>query len=464
VNVGVSLVRAFSIALAGVMLAAPCAAWLAHTRRPRWAWSMLLAPLLTPSLLIGYAYINFATPLVQHPHLHHGLYVLLVLMKFAPIAVLIVLFAPAPALTDAALHSRRLLLLLDATWLKRAIALAPWWLRGPGRIHAAAFAALFLLTFAEFELASIMEITKGTRQAIGTWTVAIMDAQLGGTPLSATLRAVAKPVLCEAVVLGVALALLLRRNTNTTQTRQLRQPSTAVRGGVIGYMIIAIVLVTIIPLGTTVRSSLPGWAVLRDNPQLLDDLLSSTSFAALSAVIAFVAARLAMRRGMIACLCCLPGLLGSLALGLALLAIFQPTPLYDTIVPLLCAIALFLLPIAVVMSLLLRAGRRGAADHAIDLLARGDAAQRRSARRLVWQTRLRRASWTLFLLFYLGFLELPASALLAPTGMTPVTVRLYNQMHFRHSDALSALVIVAMATPVIMLLAAATTRRIVAGK
>jgi len=186
----------------------------------------------------------------------------------------------------------------------------------------------------------------------------------------------------------------------------------------------------LVPLTITIRSSIPGWSVLRDNPQLLDDLLSSFTFALLAAIIAFIAARLAMRRRIVACLCCLPGLLGSLVLGLALLAIFQPTPLYDTIVPLLCAITLFLLPIAMVMSLLLRAGLRSASDHNIDLLAAGDADQRRSARRLVWQTRMRRASWTLFLLFYLGFLDLPASALLAPTGMTPVTVRLYNQMHF----------------------------------
>jgi ABC-type Fe3+ transport system permease subunit len=463
VNVGESLVRALLIAVAAALLAAPCAAWLTHARRPRIAWMLLLAPLLTPSLLIGYAYINFATPLVQYPHLHHGLYVLLVLMKFAPVAVLIVLFAPAPAMSDTALHSRRLLL-NGATWRRRTMAMLPHWLRGPGRIFAAAFAAVFLLAFAEFELASIMEITKGTRQAIATWTVTIMDAQLGGTPLSDTLRAVAKPVICEAIILAVVLALLLRRNTSTTQTRQLSQPRLAARGLAFCYMCIAVTLVTIIPLIITLRSSRDGWFVLRDNPQLLDDLLSSFTFAIIASVIAFVAARFAMRRAVVAGLFCLPGLLGSLVLGLALLAIFQPTPLYDTMVPLLCAITLMLLPIAIVMSLLLRTGDRSASDHNINLLAAGDVAQRRSARRLVWQTRMRRASWTLFLLFYLGFLELPASALLAPTGMTPVTVRLYNQMHFRHSAALSALVLVTMATPVIMLLAAATTRRAIAGR
>ena len=56
---------------------------------------------------------------------------------------------------------------------------------------------VFLLTFADFELASLWNIR--------TWTVAIFDAQIGGLALSETLRLAATP-LCVAlgVVAGVA--------------------------------------------------------------------------------------------------------------------------------------------------------------------------------------------------------------------------------------------------------------------
>jgi ABC-type Fe3+ transport system permease subunit len=62
--------------------------------------------------------------------------------------------------------------------------------------------------------------------------------------------------------------------------------------------------------------------------------------------------------------------------------------------------------------------------------------------------------WVLALLFYWAYFDLTASAILAPPGMTPVTVRLYNLMHYGRTAVLSAMVMVSFAVPVVLAAAA----------
>ena len=67
--------------------------------------------------------------------------------------------------------------------------------------------------------------------------------------------------------------------------------------------------------------------------------------------------------------------------------------------------------------------------------------------------------WAMVLLFIWAYWDLTASSILAPIGMTPVTVRLYNLMHYGQIAALSAMTCAAFAAPILIFLLALGTRR-----
>jgi hypothetical protein len=162
---------------------------------------------------------------------------------------------------------------------------------------------------------------------------------------------------------------------------------------------------------------------------------------------------------------CLPGLLGGLLLGLGFVALFRTPALrwaYDTPVPLLAAVALLVMPFALVLRAVLDILRGDVAVHAAALLGRAPSgALRARARRLVWQLRHRGGAWAAFALFWWAYFELAASKLLSPSGMTPASVRLYDQMHYGTSAGLSAMVCTSVAVPLALLAAAlAATARL----
>jgi iron(III) transport system permease protein len=58
-----------------------------------------------------------------------------------------------------------------------------------------------------------------------------------------------------------------------------------------------------------------------------------------------------------------------------------------------------------------------------------------------------------------GYLELTPVAILAPPGITSAPVRLYNLMHYGRSYVVSAMTLVAMAVPPLLLLVLALVRK-----
>src|SRR5262249_23651968 len=85
------------------------------------------------------------------------------------------------------------------------------------------------------------------------------------------------------------------------------------------------------------------------------------------------------------------------------------------------------------------------AFHLAQLLRTAPArAQRRAAIELQWVMRGRAKLVLALLLFAWTCFELVASAMLAPTGSTPVAVPLFNLMHYGHSVMLSAMVLVVL--------------------
>ena len=128
--------------------------------------------------------------------------------------------------------------------------------------------------------------------------------------------------------------------------------------------------------------------------------------------------------------------------------------LRDTPVPLVFTLGLVLLPMAFVLKRVLELTGYRSSLHLARLMEKS-----RSARDLVWRLSTSGKFWSLMLLFIWAYWDLTASAILAPIGMTPATVRLYNLMHYGQIAALSAMTCATFAAPIFIFLLAWETRR-----
>jgi ABC-type Fe3+ transport system permease subunit len=151
------------------------------------------------------------------------------------------------------------------------------------------------------------------------------------------------------------------------------------------------------------------------------------------------------------------GLLGPLVLSLAVLAAVQLPGLIslrDTPAPLVFTLGLVLLPMALVLKRVLELTGHRSALHLATLMQKS-----RAVRELTWRLNTSEKFWAMVLLFVWAYWDLTASSILAPIGMTPVTVRLYNLMHYGQIAALSAMTCAAFAAPIFIFLLALGTRR-----
>lgn len=406
------------------------------------AWALLLLPYLTPSALTGYAYAGFFIAL---PPAGRGLlYGLLLALKLAPLAALVLHFSPSTVSSEG-MHCRRLLRV-------GRLGLLLFELRGAGRAAALAFALAFLLTFAEFDLASLLYVE--------SWTVKLFDAHAAGLALSESLRLAALPALIEMALVGALLAALAR-------TRRLEAPAESPQRASPAAPALAALgalAVTVAPLAIVLHGTAQGLARLAREFTLGRQIAASLFFAGVTAFAVYALAGWLLRRRRAFALgyaLSVPGLVGPLVLSLLLLFLFQKFawPLYDTPAPLLLALTLLFLPFGLALRVLLKLYRPGAALHAAELLgASPQPAVRARGEGLAALLRARGRFWVLFLLFGWGYFDLTASAILEPTGMTPVFKGLYNQMHYGRSHALSAMLCVALAAPPLVLLAAGGAR------
>jgi hypothetical protein len=417
--------RALLIALVALAVSGELSRWLAvQTGRARMlAWALLVAPFFTPSLLISYAFSKFALALVASPWSHEALYIGTLALKLIPLAVILRLYLPS-ALTP------------EAWLIYRHLDHASWWERTKFRIAGAgegpwiAGALVFLLAFADFELASLW--------SIHSWTIAIFDAQVGGLALPRTLRLAALPF-------GVALAVIA---WVTTRGRKLPlSPAIATRSESRWpwpFLVASATCVTFIPLLIVFGQAIAGVRSLVDNFVLGPEIGVSLLMALGATALADLAVRFVRRSRATALLAAAPGLLGALTISLLLLALFQLPGLhaaYNTPLPLLLALAILLVP----LGLLLGALRP---RHTPALFV----AQQLGSQRLRWEMEIRPQMIGCGLLFCCAYFDFTASSILAPIGLTPVFVRLHNLAHYGQTAVLSAMMLAAFVAPVIVLL------------
>ena len=255
-----AFVRAAIIAGAAVALSGGLHRALAGRRRSV-GWALLLAPFLTPPLLVSYAYSRLALALIVAPWSHHGLYAALLFLKLVPVATVVRWLLPPP-LSAEARHCHRMLaapsLFGRAKFHLRSAGAGAWFAGG----------LVFLLAFADFEVASLWSIQ--------TWTVAIFDAQTGGMNLRETLRLAALPV---GVQIGV-LALLLRAPMRGGQ----RSASGAKFA--FAYLVFAALIVCVVPVVVVAVQAVAGVPAVMENFVLGNEIGASVLFALGAAAVA----------------------------------------------------------------------------------------------------------------------------------------------------------------------------------
>ena len=428
--------RALAIAVLAVVLAPPLARLLAHMhgRLRTLTWALLLAPLLTPALLISYAYSHFALQLMAVPGATAALYFASLTLKLVPVAALILHFVP-PAISPEAVRCHALLARSHRErWMFQ--------LRGAGRAPWMAGGLVFLFAFTDFELASLWSLK--------TWTVALFDAQAGGLALGESLRLAALPLGIEIAVL----ALILRTPAfSPAPVSTGKAPGRNARRALLAYLAAAALLACGWPLLFVTAQAVTGFRAVAENFVLANDLAASLAFAAGAAFFAWLLAAWIANRHRAALALALPGLLGALLLALFVLTAFQFSALhsaYDTPLPLLLALTLLLLPFALPLRWLLDASRHNPALHLAGHA--GSAA-------LIWRLDTRRRWLAGFLLFCWANFDFTAGSILAPVGFTPVFVRLHNLAHYGQTAVLSAMFFAAFAVPVMVLLLTAPAPR-----
>ncbi len=469
---GWTLVRSVAI----VLVSLPLCWWIREVLagltggRRTLLWGLLLVPFFTPALLTGYSYANFSLSLIRHPAWNEALYGGLIMLRFLPVAVLVMVHAPPPPVSAEALHCARLALSPEIGPLSRMRRLFPFYIRGPWRAAFPAAAVLFLLCFQEFEVASLMSIE--------SWTVKLFDAQVGGVMLTRLMRLLVLPCLCQLVILG---PLVLLATPGQFLPANPHEQLVSVRrwkpASVWLVSLLGIVLVTLVPLMIVGCGAMTGMASVLENGQMLREILRAGGFGVaagvLSAVLAYWILRLIMsdrRKGVHRCAgwCALafslPGLMGSLAVSLIFLSLLQWGPLIpvrDTVLPAVLAMTVFLWPRALWLLLLAEVASPPSSLHLTRLLGQAPHASARArAAELHWQLRLRHRFLAAGVLCLWGYLELTPCYLLAPPGMATAPGRLYNLMHYGRSDVLSAMVLLTMLAPVVLLGLLAILKRI----
>jgi len=448
-------------------------------------WGLLLFPYIAPGLLPAYTYANLGLPLIHHPVWNELLYSALLLLRFVPVGTVVRYFAPPPPVSAEALHCSRLAARRRTSSIGRLMTTLPGWWRGPGRAALPAGLLVFLLSFQEFEMASLLDVTSGTLRTPAGWTVWIFDAQAGGLPLAESLRLVLRPVCLELVILLPVLYVLIRdQRLPAVPDRSGSRLSAGAWSFVWMYLCLGLLIVVLIPGFTVFRGTIDGMRVLLRNATLPGEIVTGGILAVMAGLIADAVAVRFLRRGIRsrqpwcyaagAMVLSLPGLLGGLVLGLTVAVLIQPVMLcllegsglpwrgvrLLSSVPLILALILFLVPRAFLLELVLRAARDREAIHLAGLLKNSPAmSQRISGGELHREMNRRGRFWAVALLCYWGYWNLTLPSLLAPPGITTAPLRIYNLMHYRESAVHSAMLFATMTAPLIVLIVVANLRR-----
>lgn len=455
-----SLLRSLAISLVGLSIAVRLTRSLRSLsgQEATYWWGLTLLPVFVPGLLIGYGYRNFALSLVHHPVWNDLLYALLVMLQVTPVGVLVLVCSPAPPVIATAVHVRRLAVFPPSPFEGRGASRATLPFIGDlFRHHAFALlpagTVMFLLAFQESEVATLM-------QASG-WTEWLFTRYVGGLTMPAALRVLVLPVMLQLSVMAIALWVVSTASTN--QHEEVSASSASHQGqrwALHSFVSLALFALAGVPGSVVLRGTLSGFSVLSAHPTLVREVSVALLFAVTAGALAW------MLSGWVVVLSggtgrlfgitlLMPGLMGALALGMSVAGLVQRPPLVslrDTPLPLLIAEILFLLPRAMLIRLLVGRLADSSAVHTARLLTCGGDERSDRAAELMWRLDAVGRWGGLLLICFWAYIELTLPLLLAPPGMTPAPVVLYNLMHYGQISGLSAMLLASLATPVVVMI------------
>jgi len=448
-----ALLRSLLTGLLAALLSPLLADWVTgHRARGRqYALAAALAPMFAPPLLVGYCYSAGVFLLVHRPLANAAVYSLLLLLNVLPVGMLVVLFAPGAPVSQTAFHCHRML--PCRPWRTTA----RFWFLGPLHHRLAVFAVCFLISFQEFEMASLMSIP--------SWTVEIFDAQAKGIQPYRTMQILSMPLLIICIAVLPAVCLLTRGSGHSGS----REGWKSQRSRWPGYGLVCASNLSLwgMPLLFTARE-LPRSTALLEKSAMLNgffrELSSALGFALCGAALTVVTAlfllpgatqsrSLSLRWLALATL--IPGLSGALSVTLGIYLAMQSGPLSGvrtTPLPAVFGMAVFLLPRAVLMLLLFRRNWPDAAVFSAATLSHStDERQVSGGGRILWQLEDRAVFWTFAAVFIWGFYNLTTSSLLMPVAIVPLPVRLYNLMHYGQTPSLSVQALLSVVIPFLLM-------------
>ncbi len=444
-SLGWSLLRAqLVVAVAGPLAVRWHHAWHAAGGGRPWRGGLLATLFLCPELLIGYAYAPWVAGLPLRAEMACAV---LLIFRVLPVGMVALALTPPPTVSASARHAQRWM--APRAW---RLALRLWW-SGPAAAYGPAWLLMGLVAFQEFELAALLKAV--------SWTDWLFVQQVGGLSLTASLRLSVGPIVGQLAVIGLLLAGMHAGDRESVAVVPRR--GTPRLGWGDDLLLIGgfglVVLLPLVHLLLRVPEGLepllrPSWR----QGGLIRELVSGTGMAVLSSMLAWGLVGLWPRRGPAALrwlglIGLVPGLLGSLLLGLGLVALFQQPGLrgwYGTPGVWLIGQTLWLLPRAVLLRRYLEPRRSSSEQAARQLAERGDPRQQTMGRRLLWRLIDQPRFFGIATLVWWAYLDLTTAYLLAPVGMSSGVVRLYNFMHFGRTAALSAEAAVLLGGPLLI--------------
>jgi hypothetical protein len=430
------------------------------------AFIILLAPFLFPELLVGYAFRSFALPSARRAE---WLCAILLFLRVVPVGVVTLLASPGALIDSAAIHCRWLFIQANPQMLNHWKHLAACYWSGPIRRALPALGLIGLVAFQEFELAALLQSA--------SWTDWFITAQRTGLDPTEMLQKAVWPILLQLPLLMGASFWLNRKKDHDSGRTELTPKfvSPWIKTFAVTYLGLALLGGCLVPLGVVAWNVPSGLQLLVRQPVQWTGLgreILIASAISLCAGITTWFAGLAWTDGPRTVSCwslsrqglLLPGLIGSLLLGLFAVGLFQQPWLrrfYDTPIPWFSVLIVWLLPRAVLLRFWLNSLTRTEAVHLAEMLSNPihRSASYRHARHnirsgeLLFRLRDQPRLLGMGLLCYWAYLDLSSAYLLAPSGMSSGLVRLYNFMHFGRSAALSAESLVFFGTPLLAVLA-----------
>ena len=419
-------------------------------------FALLLAPFLFPELIVGYSYRSFA---LSSPRLAEGLCLGLLLFRIVPVGVITLNASPAALASFSAIHCRWLLWQASPWSPREAWQLALCFWHGSIRRAFPALGLMSLVAFQEFELAALLQTA--------SWTDWFIAAQRVGLDRREMLIQSAWPVLIQLPLIAGVIYWTVREHDASSEQHEAPTVSRVFDWIAMTYLLLAAICGCLIPLGFLSTNLFSGIKLIVSQRSqltgLTHEMIIATAVSVCAAMTAWSLSRSLTSNRKLAPLqmiqrtFLLPGLAGSLLLSLATGVLFQQSwlrPFYDTPIPWVLVLTIWLLPRALLVQIWIRSTSQTEGLHLSELLAGhaipgsgividganetspGVPAGRASALRFRLRDQPRLLA--VALLCYWAYLDLSSAYLLAPSGMPSGLVRLYNFMHFGRTSALSA--------------------------